>query len=573
MSRWLSPVAWGLALLLSALAWLHAPGDAGLPGVTVDGAQMRRADEPWRTLNTAVLAQWPGPYEVRWRLHLKQDERALVIRLALRGASELHCDGQWVSSNGRPGATAAEEVPGRVDRWIVLAPLPAGAHELQLTGSSHFAAGRFAHAEAAVVPMQFDAMPRHRFARWLVVALAWGGLALTWLYLIRLGPAASGAPPGGQWHRWSLLALGAAGLLLPLAESARDLWGYAYPLHALRLQTVLGSTLLAAWLLPLSLALRWGWPRRPLAWASAWAGGWAGFWAGFWALLLLIVLFATLRTFGYDVAAWSLHLLGLAAALLLAWRARHRAHESMPALLTLLTLSMALLWAYPAAFLDGLCTVALAMVMTLLMLSHSRRQQAQALTEAGWRQSLQAQLLRASMQPHGLMNTLTVLQELIEQRPAIASRLVERLADQFSLLRVLSQQPLVSLREELALVRAQLDLVEMAREMPLAFDVQGPIEGVHLPPGLLHTLVENAVTHGGVRAGAAPFSLRIEACGADRWTLQLRSPRGAGREGGGGLGQRFVRESLAGVFGTAWSYDAGPQDDAVWLDCLSVPRR
>jgi hypothetical protein len=565
MSRWLSPVAWGLALLLSALAWLHAPGDAGLQGVTVDGAEMRRADEPWRSLNTAVLAQWPGPYEVRWRLHLKQDERALVLRLALRGASELRCNGQWVASNGRPGATAAEEVPGRVDRWIVLPPLPAGTHVLQLTGSSHFAAGRFAHAEAVVVPMPFDAMPRQRYARWLVVALAWGGLALTWLYFIRLRPASSSAPPGGQWHRWSLIALGAAGLLLPLAESARDLWGYAYPLHALRLGTILGSTLAATWLLPLSLSLRWGWPRRPLAWA--------GGWAVLWALVLLIVLFVALRTYGYDVAAWSLHLLGLAAALLLAWRARHRAHESMPALLTLLTLSMALLWAYPAAFLDGLCTVALAMVMTLLMLSHSSRQQAQALTEAGWRQSLQAQLLRASMQPHGLMNTLTVLQELIEQRPAIASRLVERLADQFSLLRVLSQKPLVSLREELALVRTQLDLVEMAREMPIVFESQGPIDAVHLPPGLLHTLVENAVTHGGVRPGAAPFSLRIEACGADRWTLQLRSPRGAGREGGGGLGQRFVRESLTGVFGTAWSYDARPQDAAVWLDCLTVPRR
>lgn len=56
------------------------------------------------------------------------------------------------------------------------------------------------------------------------------------------------------------------------------------------------------------------------------------------------------------------------------------------------------------------------------MLDHAHEQQAQALADAGQRQALQAQLLRTSMQPHGLMNTLAVLQEeLIEQRPADAA--------------------------------------------------------------------------------------------------------------------------------------------------------
>jgi hypothetical protein len=562
MSGWSGAVAWGLALLLSALAWLHAPGDTTLPGVTIHGAQMRQAPGEWTAMDTAVLATWPGPYELRWRLHLAQHEQALVLRLALRGASELRINGQLVLLNGRPGATAAQEVPGRVDRWFALPPLPAGTHELQLLGSSHhIRTGQFAHSHAVLLPMTLEAMPRQRFARWLVVALAWGGLALTWLYFLRLDTHPTGLAPGGQVHRWSLIALGAVGLLLPVAESARDLGGYAYPLHALRLQTVLACTLLAAWLLPLTLALRWGWPRRPVAWLCAWALG----------LLLLVAV--TLPGHGYDVASWWLHVLGLAAALALAWRTRRLAGEPMPALLTLLLLALALLLLYPAAFLDGLYTVTLAMVMTLLMLGHARQQQARALAEAGQRQALQAQLLRASMQPHGLMNTLTVLQELIEQRPAMASRLVERLADQFNLLRTLSQQALVSLREELALVRTQLDLVEMARGVPLPLGVHGPIDSVFLPPGVLHTLVENAITHGGVRAGAAAFSLHVEAGTTSGWRLELRSPRGAGREGGGGQGQRFVRESLAGAFGSGWSYDAGPLDEAVWLDSLSFPRR
>jgi hypothetical protein len=562
MSGWSSAVAWGLALLLSALAWFYAPGDAAPPGVTIDGAQMRQGPGEWTAVETTVLATWSGPYELRWRLHLEHEERALVLRLALRGASELRCNGQLVLINGQPGATASAEVPGQVDRWLALPSLPAGTHELHVLASSHhIPAGQFRHAHAVVLPMTLEAMPRQRFARWLVVALAWGGLALTWLYFLRLQPLPGGPSPRSRAHRWSLIALGAVGLLLPIAESARDLWGYAYPLHVWRLQTILACTLLAAWLLPLTLALRWGWPRRLMPWSCVWA------------VTLLLWVTVTLPGHGYDVASWWLHVLGVVAALILAARMRHQANEPTSALLTLLLLALALLLLYPAAFLDGLYTVTLAMVMTLLMLGHAGHQQAQALAEAGQRQALQAQLLRAGMQPHGLMNTLTVLQELIDQRPAIASRLVERLADQFNLLRVLSQKALVSLREELALVRTQLDLVEMAREMPLPLGVHGPVDGVFLPPGVLHTLVENAITHGGVRAGAPAFSLHIEACTSDRWRLELRSPRGAGRDGGGGQGQRFVRESLAGTFGSGWSYEAGPLDEAVWLDSLSFPRR
>jgi len=562
MRHWSGALWWGLALLLSALAWLQVLGDVSLTGVGVGDAQMREAQGAWMPLDTARLATWPGPFEVRWRLTLAQDEPSLGLRLAFRGAGELRCNGKSVLRNGRPAATAAEEVPGWVDRWAVLPPLSAGTHELTLFGSSHrVPAQRFVNTEAMVVPMPLEAMPRLRFARWLVVAIAWGALALTWLYFLRTGSPSADSGDGSRRHYWSLVALGTTGLLLPLAESARDLWGYVYTLHALRLQTVLASTLLSAWLLPLSLALRWGWPGRGLLWSGAWA------------LWLLLVVAIVLPREGYDAASWCLHLMGLAAALLLAWRGRHQVNESVPALLTLLSIALALLWLYPGAFLDGLYTVALAMVMMLLMLGHARLQQERALAEAGQRQALQTQLLRASMQPHGLMNTLAVLQELIEQRPARASQLVERLADQFSLFRVLSQRATVSLREELELVRAQLDLVDIAREMPVSLIVQGPVDSVHLPPGVLHTLVENAVTHGGVRPGAPAFSLTIDASVADRWCIELLSPRGSGRGGGTGQGQRFVRASLAGAYGTAWAYEGRPLDDAVWRDRVSFARR
>ena len=562
MSRRSSAFAWGVALVLFSLTWLYVPGDAAVPGVSVKGGQMRQASGEWATFDSAVLATWPGPYELRWQLNLAQDEQALVLRVALRGAAELFCNGQLVLRSGRPGRTAAEEVPGDVDRWLALAPLAAGTHELRLLGSSHhLRVGQVAHSHAGVLPMRLEAVPRQRFARWLVVGLASGGLALAWFYFLHLGQASTDrSRPGQEAHRLSLIALGAVGLVLPLAESARDLWGYAYPWHALRMQIILTSTLLAAWLLPLSLALRWGWPKRTFPWLGAWGVG------------LLLVVAVAVPAAGYDVASWWLHLAGLSAALCLTWRARRQPNAPVPALLTLLSLAFAWLWLDPAAFLDGLYTVTLAMVMILLMLDHAHEQQTQALAVAGQRQALQAQLLRTSMQPHGLMNTLAVLQELIEQRPANASRLVERLADQLTLLRALSQKALVSLREELDLVGTQLDLIEVAREMPLPLRVNGPTDEVRLPPGVLYTLVENAITHGGVRADAPAFALHVAAGAGNRWHIELHSPRGVGRGGGGGQGQRFVRESLTGAFGADWSFESGPLNEGVWLDRVSIPQ-
>jgi hypothetical protein len=563
MRRWTSPLAWGLALVLAACAWLQAPGESSLPGVGIDQAQMRQSGADWVALDTRVLAGWSGPYELRWRLLLDQDTPSLGLRVAVRGASELRCcNGQLVLRNGQPSDSAADEQPGQVDRWVVLPPLDAGAHELHIRASSHhLQPGRFNSAEATLVPMSQESMPRQRFARWLVVAVATGALGLAWLYFLCVGQPAPAAGPSRRGPLWSLIALGAAGLLLPALESVRDLWGYAYPLHPWRLNAVLLLTLATAWLLPLALAQRWGSPSRLAPWAAGWAA------------VLVLLAWGFERQFGYDVACWVLHQAALAAALLLAGRAHTEAGEPVPALLTLLLIALVLSWWIPGAFLDGLYTLTLTLVMTLLLLSHAQRQQRQALAEAGLRQALQAQLLHASMQPHGLMNTLAVLQELIEQRPALASRLVERLADQFSLLRALSHKGVVPLREELALVRTQLDLVELARDLPLPLAVYGPVDPVYVPAGVLHTLVENAITHGGVRAGAAGFALHIDAAADQSWQLCLHSPRGAGRVGGSGQGLRFVRESLAGAFGERFSCSSGPLDEAVWLDRLNVPRR
>jgi hypothetical protein len=46
-------------------------------------------------------------------------------------------------------------------------------------------------------------LPRRRFARWLIVALAVGGLVLTWLYFIRADSSTNDRSLDARLYRWS----------------------------------------------------------------------------------------------------------------------------------------------------------------------------------------------------------------------------------------------------------------------------------------------------------------------------------------------------------------------------------
>lgn len=554
-----------LALLLLCALWQLGAAQGQGAGVQIQPAQMRmlsQPERPWQKLDRRLLAQWAGPYELRFEVDL--DEQAarqpLVLGLLLRAASELSWDGQALAGNGRVGLNQAEEQPGRVDHWAPLPPQTAGRHQLHVRASSQRPlALRSAEAELRIASLQTQAAAR--YTPWLVAAAAFGCLALAWGYFLLAAHHAS-QQAGRRSEQRLLLALGLVGLLLPLVEAWRPLLGYAYPWHPLRLGLILGLTGLAAWLLPLALAARWQllWPARrwgPLAGLSFLLLAWAG------------------PGYSYDMAGYFAHVLGLLAAALMCWRGRaQEPGMAWPLLATVLcSLALALIW--PGAFLDGFYFLALTLLMSLLLLGHARgllRLGEQAARSEAQRAELQTRLLRNSMQPHWLMNTLTSLQELIETEPARASRMVDLLAEEFSQLRQLGDAPLISLEQELELCRAHLRILALLRGHDLMLEVEGQAAGIMLPPGLLHTLVENALTHGGELHSQPAFLLQIEPQG-DATELRFRAPQGPGRtsKGPSGAGRHFIETSLATAFPGGWRFSDGPDGLGHWCSLLRLP--
>jgi len=130
--------------------------------------------------------------------------------------------------------------------------------------------------------------------------------------------------------------------------------------------------------------------------------------------------------------------------------------------------------------------------------------------------------LESRIHPHFLFNTLNAISSLIAVNPARAEQIVGRLATLLRASLDASNQPLIPLREELAMVESYVD-IESARfgdKLRGAVDVPAELLDAQVPPLSVQSLVENAVKHGitpqrgsgevRVTASADTGNLRIE---------------------------------------------------------------
>ncbi len=107
-------------------------------------------------------------------------------------------------------------------------------------------------------------------------------------------------------------------------------------------------------------------------------------------------------------------------------------------------------------------------------------------------------LLQAQIEPHFLFNTLANVQALVESNSPRATDVLKSLIAYLRAAMPRLHQHEPTLADELALVRAYLELMQMRMPDRLRFDieVEPALRGHRFPAMALLTLVENAVRHG-----------------------------------------------------------------------------
>lgn len=120
--------------------------------------------------------------------------------------------------------------------------------------------------------------------------------------------------------------------------------------------------------------------------------------------------------------------------------------------------------------------------------------------------------LQAQVNPHFFFNSLNSIRALTYEDADAAARAIGQLAGMMRYSLQAGQAPLVSLSEELAAVRAYLEMEKLRfdERLTLQVDVAAELGATRLPPMVLQTLVENAVRHG-VERSSGPCRIEISA--------------------------------------------------------------
>lgn len=222
------------------------------------------------------------------------------------------------------------------------------------------------------------------------------------------------------------------------------------------------------------------------------------------------------------------------------------------------------LWAATQKAAPVLALGALALTAVMALMAHLRRgQMARELErlrlvqerDAAARQAAEARLalLQAQVQPHFIFNTLAALQHWVDAGDARAAPLLRALTGFLRGSTELLAQDSVRLGDELPLAAHYLAVMQARLGDRLRATVE-PAPGcaaVALPPGLLLTLVENAVEHGAgarLEGGVVRVQAGLDAAGRCRIAVSDNGP-GLGAGWREGVGLANARARLAHRFG------------------------
>jgi two-component sensor histidine kinase len=166
----------------------------------------------------------------------------------------------------------------------------------------------------------------------------------------------------------------------------------------------------------------------------------------------------------------------------------------------------------------------------------------------------QLRMLQLQIEPHFLFNSLGSAQQLAEKGAPEAARLIANLIRFLRAASPALREDATSLAQERALVEAYLGIMKtrLADRLAYAVDVPASLDDATVPPGMLITLVENAIKHG-IEPLPAGGRIDVRAGRSDDGRLVLSvADTGTGLHGGGvkgqGIGLANIRERLALLF-------------------------
>jgi hypothetical protein len=208
------------------------------------------------------------------------------------------------------------------------------------------------------------------------------------------------------------------------------------------------------------------------------------------------------------------------------------------------------------------------------MAEHERREaefhrMSQQVTEA------KLSALQAQVEPHFLYNTLASVQALTEVDPQQANAMTGHLIQYLRNALPKMRESVSTVGQEIELVRAYLNILQMRMGKRLAFEIDVPAElmDAPFPPLMLPSLVENSIKHG-LEPQREGGKITITGAVVDgRMRLVVTDTgRGFSEAPGQGVGLTNIRERLAALYGDAGKLTLEANEPQGVRATIEVPR-
>lgn len=401
--------------------------------------------------------------------------RQYGIQLEAYGEYELFWDGILIGKNGNPGQEG--EMPPEGELWTTFS-IPnhlsnSGKHVLALRSSLHYFPD---HTRIDDLKIDYyDDLLSEGLVENTYMHIFAGAFLITSLYFFFLFLSNKKA--------YSTLIFSTCCFLvfaLTLSVFSKGYVPMHYSLHVIRLQIISTLLLGISFLIPFYFSMQFPYPRQKILLLLY--GG----------ILLSIFL---LNHHAFDFKAFNMVVsMWFFSFGIVAYGGYKNIRGARLVLVTLLlSLGVYLATSFSISLYVGLGLILLGMLY-LLSLSIKEQRLAYEITLIQSTR-LRLELLKKNIQPHFLMNTLTSLIDWIEECPKKGVLFIEALAKEFDLINQMEKQTLVPIAQEIELCRTHLEIMKYRKEINYSWEEEGIDYEQKIPPAVLHTLLENGITH------------------------------------------------------------------------------
>ncbi len=474
------------------------------------------------------------------------------IQLDVYGEYEVFWDGVLVGKNGNPGQEAVLPPEGKM--WATFS-IPThltekGEHLLAIRSSLYYFPD---HSGIWELHMDYyDDLLNDRLTESSYMHLFAGAFLIASFYFLFLFLS--------NKKEYATLIFSISCFLfftLILAEYSKAYIPIHYSMHIVRLQ-IIGTLMLGiSFLIPFYFSMQFPFPYRKLLFII---------YAG---LLLLFFLSRYVFELTANNMALSMWLFSFGIVAFGVYK------KMKGARLVLLTLLLSLFINFVTRFSIGIFISFSIILLGMFYLLSLRIKEQRLAYEISLVQStrLRLELLKKNIQPHFLMNTLTSLIDWVEEAPHKGVLFIEALAKEFDLFNQIENQTLIPISQEIALCRTHLEIMEYRKEINYSWQEENIDFEQKIPPGILHTLLENGITHSlPLEDNSILFKLVFESnTNYKCYTFLTFGSILAGTKNGNkeGTGLKYIKARLTESYQEQWDFTSEPVSHG-WKNTIKI---